>query len=427
MMKFYARILLFSALTTTATIAFAEPGLPPEEAVREALDAHPSVLAARARLGVAKAEANALASGTHEVTVSTSYLRRTVDREGGFNEFDSTITRPFRLPGKAKLDRTAGQFGIVVADNMMADVKHQAGLRLAELWWNWLGAAAEHAVDLQGVSNLEQSLTGIRRRVALRDAALLDANLAEAALGSARFAAAQSKGRTDDARARLAAQFPSLPLPDEAPEIPLPQNGAASFSAMRDQVIERSHEIAAADAHAAKMGAMATRAQRDRFADPTFGVRLFSERDGAEKGAGLVASLPLGGGHRKALANRASHEQSAAAAEASAIRFDVLEIADSDLAKADAGMRAWQRSREGMSAQLAAVLKMRRGYQLGATDLSDLLMAERQTHEAFKAESSARTEALRAITRLRIDSHNLWIGDDHDHGGLKEPITDMAQ
>jgi len=45
-------------------------------------------------------------------------------------------------------------------------------------------------------------------------------------------------------------------------------------------------------------------------------------------------------------------------------------------------------------------------------DLSDLLLAERQTHDAFRAEAIARTEALRAITQIRIDSHNLWISEE---------------
>ena len=65
-----------------------------------------------------------------------------------------------------------------------------------------------------------------------------------------------------------------------------------------------------------------------------------------------------------------------------------------------------------MNAQVAAVLKMRRGYDLAAMDLSDLLLAERQTHDAFRAEAIARTEALRAITQIRIDSHNLWISEE---------------
>jgi hypothetical protein len=91
-------------------------------------------------------------------------------------------------------------------------------------------------------------------------------------------------------------------------------------------------------------------------------------------------------------------------------------MADGGLAKAQTAWDAWSRSRDGAKAQVAAVLKMRRGYDLGAIDLADLLFAERQTQEMFRLEAQARTDALRAITRLRIDSHELWIGDDLERG-----------
>lgn len=66
-------------------------------------------------------------------------------------------------------------------------------------------------------------------------------------------------------------------------------------------------------------------------------------------------SMPIGRAHRSAAADRSVSEASAARAELAAVRFDVQEMADSDL---------------------------------------------------------ARTEAIRATTRLRIYSHNLWIGED---------------
>ena len=66
-----------------------------------------------------------------------------------------------------------------------------------------------------------------------------------------------------------------------------------------------------------------------------------------------------------------------------------------------------------MKAQVDGVTKMRRGHDLGAFDLSDLLLVERMTHDAFRSEVQARKDALLAITSLRIDSHTLWIGDDH--------------
>lgn len=396
------------------SIAHAEAGLPPEEAVRAALDAYPRVQAAQAGVGAARAESRALTVGPHEFTLSGVYVRRTVDQEGRFGEYDAQLSRPFRLPGKSSLDRKAGTAGIDAAQNHAEDARHQAALLLADLWWTWQANAAEAFIDEQAVANLDRALSSVRRRVQLREAPQLDADLAAAALGNARLQAAQSRGRAMGTHARLAAQFPNLPLPQQPDELPLPALPDRGLTALRDHVIARSHEVGAAAAEAERKRLLAQRAKRDRIADPTLGARIFSERAGEEKGFGIIASIPLGGRHRSALAERAGHESTAAAAELNAVRLDVQAIADADLAQAEAAWDAWQRSREGLEAQVAAVMKMRKGYGLGAIDLADLLLAERQTHEGFRSEMSARSDALRAITRLRIDSHTLWIGDDQE-------------
>lgn len=406
------RMIATAALLGTAVQALAQPGLPADPQVQLALDEHPMVLAAKARVEVARADGRALRVGTQEFSVTTSVMQRSVDREGRFTEFDASISRPIRLPGKAALDRKAGEFGLIAAENRMEDARHQAALLLAELWWDWMGASAQEAVDRQAVDNLDRSLASVQRRAELRDASPLEVNQAAAAFGSARLQAEQAAGRAALARARLTAQFPGLVLPQAAQELPLPELPQTGLPVLRNLVIERSHEIFAAHAEADRVQALADRARRDRFADPTIGVRAFSERDGMETGLGLIATIPLGGGHRSAIADRASSEAVAVAAEAAAVGFDVQEMADGDLVNANSAWQAWQRSREGAKAQVDAVLKMRRGYDLGAIDLADLLLAERQTHDMFRAEILARTQALRAITRIMIDSHSIWIGDD---------------
>lgn len=396
---------------TAAAPARAEPSLPPEPAVREALEAHPAVQAAMARVAAARGEQRMLAAGPHEATIAGSYARRTVDREGTYDEFDATLSRAFRLPGKARLDRQAGALGVIAAENMAEDARHQAALRLNELWWDWLAASAEAAVDAQGVSNYRAALAAVNRQVALRGAAQLEADQTAAALGEAQALAAQSQGRAAVARARLAAQFPALPLPVDAPEPGLPTLPAEQLAALRDQIIARSHEIAAADAEAGRRGALAERARQDRLGDPSLGLRLFSERDGAERGAGLVVSVPLGGGARRGVAERAASEADAAAAELAAVRLNVREVADGDIADAEAAFATWRFAREALNAQVAALQKLRSGQQLGAIDLADVLQGERLTHLAFRSEAQARATANRALSRLLIDSHNLWISE----------------
>jgi len=400
-----------SMLALVAGRALAEPALPPPEAVSAALDATPSVMAAEARTGAARADAEALARGTQEFNLSTSVMQRSIDREGRYAEYDAVLSRPVRLPGKGRLDRAAGQFGIAAARNRAEDARHQAALLLAESWWDWLAAAAEARVDRQAVANYTAMLQAVQRRVALRDAAQLEADQAEGALGAARLAAQQSAGREAVARARLAARFPALPLPDQAPDPDPPELPVAGLAEFGTKIVARSHEIAAADAEAQRSVAVAERARRDRIADPSVGVRLFSERGGAERGAGVVMTLPIGGGHRRAMADRAGAEATAAQADLAGVRLAVSEMATTDMAAAEAGQAAWQRAREALNAQVAALAKLRRGQAAGEIGLADVLLGERQVHDAFRAEAIARAEAQRSLTRLRIDSHELWISE----------------
>jgi outer membrane protein TolC len=69
---------------------------------------------------------------------------------------------------------------------MAEDTRHQAALRLAQSWWDWLGAAQEADVDRQSVANYEAMLVSVKRRVALRDASALEQAQVSAALDSAR-------------------------------------------------------------------------------------------------------------------------------------------------------------------------------------------------------------------------------------------------
>ncbi len=230
------RLRLFALpLALLAAPLAAEDALPDEASVATALDNHPSVTAARARADAARAEARALAKGPHEVLFSGSYVNRNVRSEGAYDEFDTQLTRAVRLPGKARLDRAIGRYGVEAADNMAEDAKHQAALKLAEGWWDWVGAGAQAAIDAQAVDNYRRALAAVQRRIELHDAALLEADQAAAALAAAEVLAAQSSGRAQVARSRLAAQFPSLALPQEAPVIPGPE-----MPEERSRVLSRS-------------------------------------------------------------------------------------------------------------------------------------------------------------------------------------------
>ena len=394
-----------------APLAAEEPGLPPPATVERALAEHPSVIAAYARLDAAQARADGLRKGSNEFTMQGSYTRRSVTGGNEFNEYDAQLSRPIRLPGKARIDRAIGAHGTEVAENIAEDARHEAALLLAAHWFDWLSASAQARVDQAAVTNYQTALAAVTRRLTLRDAAQLDVDRAEAMLAEARRALAQSSGLAMLARKRLEAQFPALALPVEAPEVPLPDIADARLSQLGDLVVVNSHMLAAAEAESARMAAVASRAQADRIADPTVGLRLFSEFGGLERGAGVVVSMPLGGGNRRAQASEASAGASAARADEQLARFDVSETAEADMAAARFRITTWQRAREAVAAQMAALEKLRRGHQLGEIDLSDLLLGEQMVHAAFRIEAEARTEAMRAIAQLRIDAHDLWLAD----------------
>ena len=194
--------------------------------------------------------------------------------------------------------------------------------------------------------------------------------------------------------------------PPEMPDQPL--------TVLRDLVVTRSHEIRAADGEAQRLAVLARRARLDRIADPSIGIRLFSERSGLERGAGIVASMPLGGGHRRAVADRASAEANAAAIDLEQVRRAITVIADIDLSDARTKFEAWQATYRSADSAVAAASRTERGYKLGAVDLSDLLYAARQANDARRAEINARAEAARALFKLRIDSHTIWAPADEN-------------
>ena len=401
-MRILALALLLASPAAGQTI------LPDPAAVEAALDGHPSVVAATARGAAARADARALAAGPHEFVASGTLQQRRVDRGGEFDEYDASLSRAIRLPGKARLDRKAGEAGIRYADNMAADARHQAAVLLNDLWWDWVGAARERAVLDQSVATLAEAVRAVRRRVALRDSSAMEAEQAEAALALAQSAARTAAGREAAARAGLAAQFPALALPADAPDAPAPVLPPEGLQALSALVVERSHEILAAAAQSEQAGLAADRARLDRLADPSIGIRGFSEFGGAERGVGLQFSVPLGGSQRRAVADRAAAAAAAAEAQADAVRHEIGALAGRDLATASAAFAGWQDAQRAAQASASAAARADRGHVLGGLDIADRLYAQRLAQEAALAEVKARADAWRAITRLQIDSHTLW-------------------
>jgi outer membrane protein TolC len=213
---------------------------------------------------------------------------------------------------------------------------------------------------------------------------------------------------------KLAASFPEIPLPAEPVELATPTLPALELRALRDLVVSRSHEIRAAEREAERQEVLARRAKADRIPDPSFGIRLFSERGGAETGAGLVASIPLGGAYRRSADEEAAASANAARFELAAVQREIQGVADADMSNALTRLNAWRSAEAAVHSTAEAAARTARGYDAGQVDLADLLFARRQTMDARRAEIDARSEAARALLKIQIDSHTIW-APDHEH------------
>lgn len=146
-------------------------------------------------------------------------------------------------------------------------------------------------------------------------------------------------------------------------------------------------------------------------------MRVFHERGGLEQGAGVSLSVPLGWGHRRAGAQRAAAEANAAQYDLAEVRRAIQAIADADVSDVLTRIAAWSSMSAAERNAAEAAERTRRGFEMGAIDLTDLLYIQKQAHEARRAEIAARAEASRAVLKLQIDSHVIWAPAHHDDIG----------
>lgn len=398
-----------AAAAAAAPIATAQAFLPPPDLVDQVLSGDPVVLAGEARIGMSRGEQRRLKSGDHEWTLSGTYLRREIDGAPiSFGEYDATLSRRLRLPGKGRLDREIGDATVRSAEQYAEDARHQAALVLMDHWMNWLAAAeaAEIARDL--ATAYEQELRVVERRAELQDAAEIEVELARAANADALAQKTQAEGAQQQARTALATVFPELPLPAWTPTIDAPVE-LRDADQWEGRMIERSHEIGYYQAESDRLSAIARRSRSDRLPDPEFGLMAFSERGGEETGLGVVFSVPLGGGARSGAAMRDESAASIARQQLERTRREIRSIARTDVIAAQTGYAAWLEAANALAASTSAIQRMRRGFELDAVSLTELQIAERRHAEVRRSEAEARGEANRAWLKLMIDSHEMWL------------------
>lgn len=387
--------------------------LPPVAAVEAALDAHPLVLAAQARVAAARAEARQLKAGEYEYQASAGYSRRRETGVGGMNDWEIGIERGLRLPGKAKLDNELGATRLAEAGERVGDARHEAARDLLATWYAALRAEGEARAWREQAALLKQQREVVEKRIKAGDAARMERAQAEAALRQAEAEARRGETAAAEAAAGLSARFPGLPAPSGKPgDLPQLAGSAGEWTAA---ALEHNHELAILQKESERMRILARRNQADLTPDPAIGLRYARERDGQDNLLGISLTLPLPGEHRRARVDLASEEARALAQQEAATRARI----EGDIRGLHARLQGTLNRLESqaeVARQLDGYADLTwRAYQLGETPLWETLNARKSARDAQRETTLSRLDAHEAAARLLLDSHRLWPWRERHH------------
>ncbi|WP_176442395.1 TolC family protein [Noviherbaspirillum humi] len=381
--------------------------LPPEPAVRAALDRTPEVRAARARIDFDSAESRRLRTGAHEWVARATVQRRTEADGLRYREQGVALERPVRWFGKAGKDGALADQQLQVAQFAYADAWHEAGRAFLRLWFDAIREARAAALLQEQVKLLEQQAGIAAKRVKAGDAPRMDMMLAETERDRLLAVQQQAMQRAERTRLELDSRYPGLPLAMPA-QVPAPNADATGIEQWVQRIVSENHEIELADAQAAFARLAAQRRSLERTPDPTVGVHMMQERDRQEKIVGVTVSIPLPGAVRAAQADASAAEAAVVAEKAQGVRFRVQREAAAAAMSARAAYDNWaslarlaQRSRD-----TAALLS--KAYSLGEVTIGEALLARRQSLEAEASAEAAQVEALQARAALMLDAHLFW-------------------
>lgn len=406
-------LLVFTSLNWAAT-GSPPADLPDAQAVLAALDNHPQVRAAQARLRVAQAERQRLQAGSHEYALRLNAQRRAVNGGPDHNEWEAAIERGLRLPGKARLDERIGAVGVEEAEERVGDARHEAAKQLLTVWYAVLQAQAEVRLWREQVELLEAESRIVRSRVKAGDAAHMQTLQAQAAKAQAVSQQAQAEARARMALAELSRHFPELPAPSErAAEPVLPEGGEAQWL---EQTLAHNHELLAAQRALERARLLAQRAGAERRPDPVLGLRYANEQGGDERVLGVSLSIALPGEGRRAVASMQTAEAEVLAEAEAATRRRLTAEATANWLRASGAVASYRRMAQAAEAAMRHADLTRRAHELGELGLSDVLLARRTALETRIAAEHSRLGANEAIARLLLDAHLLWPlaeGDGH--------------
>lgn len=386
--------------------------LPSTIEAKKILAQDPHVMAAQAQQGIATTESQQLRSSHYQWSVRLAGQQRRYESGasstgGRSDEWNAELQRPFRLPGKASVDRRIGEAGLAEAEAGIGEATHEAARSLASLWLDWIGANARLQLMQQQEKLAQEDLDAVTKRLKAGDAARMDKGIAVAAKATARRAVIEAETDVAETRARLETHFPGIAL-QAPPALAAPVLLEGDLAQWQERIQQHSDSIRMARARVEKAKQEAKRASSDKLPDPTLAVFTASEAFGNERIIGLSISMPLPGRYRSLAAQKAAQS---VALEEQALENENRELMaaiNASHAVAQGRYHAWQAAEVAAVEIRSSADTMAQAYALGETGLQSLLLARRQRVDAEVALLDARLNALRANYLLLIDGHYLW-------------------
>jgi cobalt-zinc-cadmium efflux system outer membrane protein len=258
----------------------------------------------------------------------------------------------------------------------------------------------------------ERQLGTVHSRVRAGDAPGLEEQLAQSEVDRQSASVIAAEQQQQEAMLSLQRSFPDLALPDTV-QIEPPEVLPGSDDDWAGRILADNHELALAEGQREQAVLAARRAGRDRFPDPTVGIRYSHNFDGNRRVVSLTVSVPLGGPARSAAYSAALGDASVSSQKAKDVRLKV----EADARRATLRMRStnlqWQQLQQVASRSRSSAEAVAKGYSLGEFTITELLLARRQALEAEMAAALAQLDALEAAARLQLDAHEIWVSP-HD-------------
>lgn len=395
------------------------PYLPAEASVKDALLASPLMQAARSKKEAGTARAKGIDAGSAEFTLrSTSQRRRDVAAGTQMHESMVSIERPVRFWGKRGIDADLATHTQAFADIEYADAMHEGARELMRSWFAYLRALADqkNAVTTFDLAARMQHLT--QSQLKQGEISQLEAELAHAEFERITAARSVADAQVASSASAFTRRYTGMTLPTQMPAA-LGLDAAArlpalpeSMAVMRQEFLDKNHELNMMREDAQRMRLVADRSLRDRLPDPTLGVFSGRERAGADTISGVMFSMPFPGGAR-------FHHASALVADAQAASDKVL-LAEQQLGAMFEGMfiqfqhkrTAADNLKSAAQRQALAAEKSVKAYTLGEGSLSDVLLIARMASDNRNAAERMQLEVVELLALIRLDLHQIWDFDE---------------